>query len=236
MKKGILLIAVLAMVALMGFSGNAFAQGSIIGQVIDADENPVAGAIVSLQGTERGRGQRPYMDRVETNERGVFEFAEVPVGMYVIAAMTRDLGGVREEVGVRDQQEVQLRLQLPGHCNDERPDRPEGTATVGGVVSDPDGQPVAGAHVLLNPMIRGRQLRPIPVETDENGVYMFVNIPAGRYVIMAGVREVGMVREIITLDEEEVLRLNLQLIVREPRERPGDGDGDGPQRLGNWRN
>ena len=69
MKTKIFILGLLAAVLALGFGANdALANGAITGAVIDADGEPVAGAIVSIKGQARRRGERPFRVRLETNE------------------------------------------------------------------------------------------------------------------------------------------------------------------------
>ncbi len=116
----------------------------------------------------------------------------------------------------------------------------EGAVT--GVVIDADGEPVAGAHVMLMAAERQRGERHFRVrgETNENGVFGFRQVPEGRYMIVAMAREVGAAREMIGVRDDEVTRVQLQLQGRE-REEPGRGtvggtviDPDGEPVVGAW--
>ncbi len=92
--------------------------GSVVGQVINADGDAVANAVVVLIPQMRhrhGRGHhRPRGIRTRTNEEGIFEFEEVPVGNYIIGAWARGEGRARDRIEVLADQVTRIRLELHG--------------------------------------------------------------------------------------------------------------------------
>ena len=87
--------------------------GQVAGTVINADNEPVENARVVLTPLNRGR-RAPWNRglRMATDENGAFNFEEVPVGDYVISAMTRDQGAARARVTVEADGVVRIQLQL----------------------------------------------------------------------------------------------------------------------------
>ena len=209
MKKSLILLAVCTALIAVGFIGtNAYAEGAVSGTVIDADGNAVAGARVSIMGEMHRGERRPYNANTESGEDGSFGFRQVPAGNYMVSAMTRDLGGDREAIEVRDGEITEVELQLQGRAG-------EGDAAVGavtGTVTDTDGNPVAGARVMLV-QDRNRMRRPYMArtESDENGNFGFRQVPVGEYTIAAMTREMGADREQIEVRENEVTEVALQL-------------------------
>ncbi len=92
--------------------------GSLLGQVVDADGNPVANAVVTvgmIRENENGRRNvRRIPLRVVTNERGLFEMEEVPAGNVVVRAIARELGRGRAVVEVIADEDVRVRVELAG--------------------------------------------------------------------------------------------------------------------------
>lgn len=221
MKKGTIILAILLAIIAFGFSGMnvVHAQGAVVVTVLDADGGPVAGAIVTIQGLDRERGVRPYMQRGETDDNGVIGWRQVPVGRYAVGAVARELGGAREMIGVRNEQVVRVDLTLQGRGGRGGGDEERGVGSIIGIVTDPDGEAVAGAEVMLMRVInrgeRGRQVRNIRIRTDREGLFSFENIPAGDYVIAARARGVGAVRQAIEVVANEATRVRLQLQGRE---------------------
>ncbi len=240
MKKGMFIVAALVALLAFGFgSQDAFAQGSVAGTVIDADGEAVAGAHVSIVGMRGGRGDRPHVDRTETDDDGAFGFDEVPEGDYVITAGAREMGMDRERIEVADGEETEVELQLQGHGGGGGGDDEDMEfGSVSGTVIDADGEPVAEAHVVIVIRQQGdndrrgrwhrRHVRHVRGETDENGEFTFDEVPVGNGLIMAGKREVGRARERIEVEVDEETEVELQLQGRE--DRGGDGDGDGDDR------
>jgi hypothetical protein len=211
MKKSLILLTALVALMALGFAvPNTHAEGAVSGTVIDADGNAVAGARVAIKG-EMVRGQRrPYMARTETNDEGGFGFRQVPAGNYVVTAITRELGGDREAIEVRDDEITEVELQLPGGGDDN------GVGVVGGLVIDQDENLVESAWVMLIPARmmnerRGRHVRVLSTTTDADGVFRFEDVPAGNYVVMAMARGVGIDREAVEVVADGAVRVILQL-------------------------
>lgn len=221
-EKTILLTILVAFIAL-GFSvQDVYAQGQIVGQVIDARGNPVGGVNVAIQ--QIVRGDRPYTARAETDRGGLFEFNRVPAGNYVIMARC-DAGCARAEVEVQNDQVVRIRLQLEGRGDDDR-----AVGAVVGIVETPNGDPYAGAIVTLQPLNRerGRRGRMLRTESDRRGMFNFVDIPEGYYLVTALVRGgIAHARLEVVADQRNRVRLVLRRVVR------GDRDGRGIPRCRN---
>jgi len=202
MKKAFGLLAVVAALLALGLTAQpASAVGVIGGVVIDADEAPVAGAMVMVQGVAHRRGQRPFMARAESGEDGTFRFEEVPAGTYVVGAMSRELGGARAEAVLEDGGAVRVRLQLQGHRGGGNGGGDENVqlGSLIGTVHDAEGNAVEGARVMISPARlvergRGRQARHLTVQTDANGAFSFPEVPAGNWVLMVTKRDVGAAR------------------------------------------
>jgi len=113
MKMKFALATLLVVVALIGLSTASVQAATIGGVVLDARNNPVVGAVVTLQQVDVPRGQRAYAARLQSGRGGVFVFNGAPAGRYVVAAQTR-LSAVREQVAVRQDAAVRVRLVLPG--------------------------------------------------------------------------------------------------------------------------
>ncbi|NQT34775.1 carboxypeptidase regulatory-like domain-containing protein [bacterium] len=211
-EKTILLTILVAFIAL-GFSGqDVYAQGQIIGQVIDARGNPVGGVDVAIQ--QIVRGDRPYTAQTETDRGGLFEFNRVPAGNYVIMARS-DAGCARAEIEVQDREVTRIRLQLEGRGGDDR-----AVGAVVGIVQAPNGDPFGGAVVTLQHLDRnrGRHGRMLRTESDRRGMFYFVDIPVGNYIVTATVRGgIARARLEVIADQRNRVRLVLQRIERGDR-------------------
>ena len=217
MKKGWLLLTLVAAFIAFGFIGNeAMAQGAVAGTVIDADGNPVEGAIVTIVSAVRQRGERPFHERFVTGENGVFGWRNVPAGRYFIHAAARRLGNVRDLIGVRDDEVTRVPLQLQGRGNRGGDDEEREFGSVVGQVINADGDPVEGAVVMLVPEgRRGNRRNPrhrgIRVRTNEEGIFEFERVPVGNYVIMAAARGEGRARDQIEVLADQATRVRIQL-------------------------
>ncbi len=230
MRKGWMLMAVFAAVIAIGFSAqSALAQGSVVGQVIDADDNPVEGAHVMIHQMGRGgHGNRGFSARTETNQRGVFEFPRVPEGNYMIAAGAEDLGRAHEEIEVVDDEATRVRLQLQEGRGGGRGGDDREVGVIVGHVQTPGGDPVAGAMIMLHPLNhqRGRHHGGMRTRSDREGNFVMMDIPAGEYIIMARVRGgAARARIEVIADQRNRVRLVLHRVGR------GDDGGGGGRDL-----
>jgi len=215
MKKTLFLLTVIAAFVALGFTAqNAYAQGAVTGVVVNADGDAVEGAVVTIQSAVRVRGERPFRARFVTEENGVFGWRQVPEGRYRITAAARQLGGVREMIGVRDGQVTRVELQLQGRGERERPEIEFGSVV--GQVVNADGEPVEGAIVTVAVRVqvegrRGVRRVGLRTRTNERGVFEFERVPAGNAVIRAVARRVGRAAERIEVVADEVTRVRLEL-------------------------
>ena len=116
---------------------------TLAGQVLDANDKPVAGCNVTLQGEGQPSGN------TRTDREGRFVFAHVCEGSArLFANAGTSFGNVSAEGGDTN---VELRL---GQNFNSAP----GVAThkLKGTVTDPDGKPDAGAQVAVFPTMGGR--------------------------------------------------------------------------------
>ncbi len=223
MKKGWILLTIAAAFIALGFMpGNANA-GAVTGVVIDAEGAVVPGAMVTLRGLDRVRGERPFHAQMETGENGTFGFREVPQGHYMIQAGSRELGAARQEIGVREDAVVRVELQLIGRRGGNGGERPEPEyGSVAGMIVDVDGAGIANAVVMLVPVReRGERGRRAPrargcrVQTDEQGAFEFAQVPVGNYTIMAGARGYTRASDEIEVVADQATRVRLMLEIRE---------------------
>ena len=239
MKKGLLMTALLALVA-FGFTGmNAVqAEGAVAGAVIDQDGEPVEGAHVVLVAAVRERGERPFHARGESAENGGFLFEEVPAGEYFISAGAREAGHVRAEIEVADDEvtEVELQLEVFGWGDNDDEEEEVEFGSVSGVVIDADGEPVARAFVNIMPNFREMRgfrgmrrggFRPLFVMTDREGAFAFDEVPAGNHNIMANAMRAGMARDEVVVEADQNTEVELHLQGGGPGGGWGGGAGGG---------
>jgi|GEM_PF-6080832 hypothetical protein len=171
-------------------------KGVITGTVTDADGNPVAGAEVMVSG---------WWDLFmgETDDSGVYRAEGLCAGDFTVEAGYWDesrpdrlLAGFYDSDGDGEPDAVTLAedgsvvsgiditLELVEMDMPELPpascDNPQGV--ISGAVTDEDGDPVAGAEVMVVGMTGFAM-----VETDENGLYRAEDLCAGDFMVQAAV-------------------------------------------------
>ena len=116
----------------------------VSGQVLAADDNPVAGCYVNLNGNGQPNGN------VRTDRQGRFTFDHVCEGMLQLSANSQSsFGNISAEAGDTN---VVLRL---GQNVSSSPDSK--VSKLHGTVTGPDDKPVSGAQVAVFPTSNGRQ-------------------------------------------------------------------------------
>jgi len=219
MKAKILLLGIAVAILSLGFgTSEAHANGAVSGVVIDADGEPVGGAVVSITGRAHQRGERPFRARFETNDNGTFGFRDVPAGHYHIIGGAREVGMARARIEVQDDEVTNVELQLRGRVgrgggdreDDDQPD----PGSVTGQIVNADGDPVAGAIVAVVSQDRRRhrgRARGARTRTDDQGMFTFENVHEGNYLVLAWARGVGRAREAIEVTAGEETEVNLTL-------------------------
>jgi len=95
---------------------------------------------------------------------------------------------------------------------------------VTGVVIDQEGNPVAGARVVIQTAERVRGVRPFVgrFETGEDGVFGWREVPVGVYNLRAGARGYGAAAMQVDVRDGEVTEVEIQLpgLPERPRPRP----------------
>lgn len=226
-----LLLAVLAVPAI------SLAQtGAMFGTVSDAQGNLLAGAVVALRpqfpGPLAGCPGRPTPPvpplplTAITDENGYYRIENIPVGAYYAAAAYQGLGHTVQEVVIEEGAELEVNFVIEGWTPPTPPPPPpQGSAVMFGLVTDVDGNPVAGAFVALFPppqppswffsgSYQPPQPPPIPpfhAITDENGAYRIEGIPAGTYLAHAAKCGVGHAEQEVTFEEGAELEVNFVL-------------------------
>jgi len=182
---------------------------SISGVVIGPEDERVEGAAVVLSGI-RGcpHGQGDFRAETETDRHGAFIFENIPTGCFDISASAPDLGEVRRRLGNVDEDIEGLRLQLPGEGgNDEE-------WNVGGLVVDAGGQSVTGGRVILSGIEgcpHGQEDFRAETQSDEDGFFIFENVPTGCFDIHAMADGLGGTRQRLGTVRQDIIDLRLEL-------------------------
>lgn len=150
--------------------------GGIYGIVFEQDgKTPVRGARVLLSrqgGTPRTRKPWEAALAVVSDEQGKFEFTGVPEGQYRLSAKLPDQPYENfEKIVTVGEKRVDVELFEP-------------SCTVSGKVISPEGEPVPGAEVSIQP------LSPLSIgikrgQTDANGEFTLKEIGEGKYLLRA---------------------------------------------------
>jgi len=171
------------------------------GVVLDAEDKPVAGAMVQLHG-------EPQPSAVtRTDRKGRFTFNQVCDGQAVITATLSGLYGAEYGNATAQGGDTNVVVRLGQGMSQTRGE----PRKLAGIVTDPEGKPVADAEVRIYPSNdRGR------AKTDTNGRYnlsyyleqwVLVSGEPACLVVMHRARNLAVAEEI----EEGITNLNVQL-------------------------
>jgi protocatechuate 3,4-dioxygenase beta subunit len=128
---------------------------TLAGQVLDADDKPVAGAHVSLNGDDQPNGN------VTTDSKGRFHF-QVCEGQVRLFANPPQGGGFAQATAEAGDTNVVLQLGQAGNINPGAT-----THKLKGTVTDAEGQPAGGAQLAVFPSFNGSQW----TKTSSNGAF-----------------------------------------------------------------
>jgi hypothetical protein len=170
-------------------------RASVRGRVTFADTGkPVRRAVVSLL-TDLNH---PGVSRTLTDRRGEFRFRGVPAGKYLVAADAPGIVSRSSGFSIRDSGfgleglEKSLGRVTVGEDGEAKVEfTVERGGAITGRVTYSDGEPAAGAHILLYTNKGGELTRYFTdvVRTDDRGAYLVEGLPPGDYVV--GVIERG---------------------------------------------
>jgi hypothetical protein len=169
-----------------GVEAPAFGTAAISGIVTDGVTGaPVAGALVSLVGTNPG-GQAAQRPRQMTDGRGRYIFTHLPAGGYTVSAIAPGYldGGYRRLPGVT----LGVRINVDdGEWFAEAHTQLWKPASVSGLISDERGEPLVGIPVRVLTRIHvggaARWVAGPTVTTDDRGEYRIPGLRAGDYVV-----------------------------------------------------
>lgn len=134
--------------------------GTLVGTVTDADENPLAGVSIAVEGTVNRR--------TTSDQEGAFSL-RLPVGVFQVNVTAFGYLEQSTEVQIEEDSTTEISFVLEAAPS----------FAIEGTLDDADGAPLAGATVtLLN--------TPLPsLTTDEEGYFQFAAVPVGEYTLRA---------------------------------------------------
>ena len=169
-------------------SPSASEHGVIAGVVLDGTGgSPISGANVTLS-TE---GDQPSDALAVTDSKGRFAFSNVPPGRYILFAGCEGYSFGLYGAATRNHPPATITLG-PGEKRNDFVVRLEALGTISGVVTDQDGDPLAGASVMLwTPSFEhGKSTFANRASTNTNdvGEYRFFYLDPGQYIVMSNGR------------------------------------------------
>lgn len=165
----------------------------VYGFVVDIDENELIGVSVTIEGES-------YSGNVETDEDGWFEFANVPVGEYIVTFEMDGYQTVTQNIVVPPgETEVDLDMITM---------EVEVIASISGSVLDAHGIAIESARVK----IRGLRTKFSETKyTDEDGFFEFTDLEADTYLIIAKAKGYRRAKQKAKLKNGEQKEVNITL-------------------------
>lgn len=156
----------------------------IAGDLINSTSSePVGGAIVSLFSISNNTETLESI--TYTNEYGQFVFRELQQGSYIVKINALGYTDTSATANITSSGQI-VSMNVPITPN---PQASKGT--VSGVITDSTDQPIDRADVILYEVNNDNSLTPIAfTKTNQNGIYLFGNIPQGYYKVKSNQMEV----------------------------------------------
>ena len=154
--------------------------GIIAGDIFN-DETPpeaIGGAIVKLY-AKKIDGTQELKSITYTNEHGQFVFRELEQNDYIIQSNALGCTGTCASASINTVgQIVSIKLNMQW-------DPKSANGTVSGMVTE-NGKPIVRAEVFLYKVEDNGTTTPVAsTKTNKSGVYLFINVPQGKYKVMS---------------------------------------------------
>lgn len=152
--------------------------GIIAGDLVDSSNNaPINGAVVSLYLVNADTTQ-VLQAITYTNEYGQFVFRGLAIGNYNIIISSLGYVGTNSSIIISQAGQIAPALvTLTQNPNASR-------GTVSGIITDNNNQPITAADVVLYQVNTDQSLTATAfVKTNTSGVYLFINVPQGKYLV-----------------------------------------------------
>lgn len=154
-------------------------EGLVTGTVLNKlNSLPINSVQIVLY--EETSGLERFKNITETNEFGQFVFTRLALGAYLVKICMH--GYMSEQYRVHITKCGQIANRVITLC----PAGLEWKGTVSGVITDPYQVPIPDADVILYRVENSGAMTPIAyTKTNQNGVYLFINIDIGTYKVNA---------------------------------------------------
>ena len=162
--------------------------GAIEGTVTDAEGSPVAGSVLTLNGTGGGS-----FHTTRTDESGRYRVDRLLPGQYSVRCVPKPKEGAEPGDRFKSPERHEFTNVAAGKV--ARIDF-TGSGTLTGVVLDAKGNPLAGVLLRIWPLgekgyYRDRRYRPVQVRTDAEGRFVMPNAGTGRQAVTIQSTKVG---------------------------------------------
>ncbi|SHH78968.1 MSCRAMM family protein [Clostridium grantii] len=154
----------------------------LAGDILDKDDNKLEKATVNLYDSS---GSTPTLVKTTTsNKFGQYVFLDIPIGEYTVESSLLGYKSTSSNFNVDKENEV-------FHIDLVMADDPVSKlGTINGIISDKDGNPVESAFVVLFKVEKDSEGKEIltaikKTVTNDEGLYLFEQIPQGSYKIKA---------------------------------------------------
>lgn len=164
------------------------------GRVVDAQGEPVAGALVAARRLDRGGGAAPSLGSATSRADGTFSLDGLDSPAHLLVIRRAGFGRIARVVEGHGRDSDLGDLVLPPPCE------------VRGTVTDAAGVPLPRTAVRLTPTERhGGDLRRLVRTTDDLGRFSFPNLEVGSFELSVGPRQDPLLGESVSLTTEEPL-------------------------------
>lgn len=149
------------------------------GRVLDSSDSPIEDAVVNAYSVQDG--EEVLFAETITNSTGQYFVNGLPDGEYLFRASAQGYKISPDQViTIEDGENQESNFVLTVHPEENK-------GTVNGIVTDAEGQPIAGLVFVGLYSLDEQDIETLVnvTKTNENGLYLFGNVEPGRYLIKA---------------------------------------------------
>ncbi|MPQ44297.1 alpha-L-fucosidase [Clostridium tarantellae] len=174
--------------------------GAISGFLQDINSQSISGAIVLLYSIVNG--SNTLISITYTDNAGIFVFSELEPRNYNITINA--LGYLHSELNATTKSGIITTLSKVLYVNPEAPN-----GVVSGIITDTLNAPVSNADVILYSIDSNNELTPLAfTKTNLSGIYSFINVPEGEYLVKSNQSEVITVNDTTTSTNNTITSIN----------------------------